>query len=154
MSEICYLGLGSNLGDRKYNLARAIRLLHSYGFKILKKSGIYETEPMYYKKQNNFFNMAIKTKTNHNAFEILEIIKKIENKLGRKKTIKKGPRVIDIDLLFWGDKIINTENLVVPHPGIIKRGFVIKPMLELDKEFIHPVEKKSMALIAKDLGLS
>ena len=144
MGEICYLSLGSNLGDRENNLKRAVALLKKEGIKILKESSIYETEPMYYKEQGKFLNQVIKIETKFSPEKLLKVIEKIERELKRERKIPKGPRTIDIDIVFFGNKIINSDRLKIPHPLILERDFVIKPLLEIEPEIIHPLYNRKV----------
>ena len=129
-----YLSLGSNTGNRKLNLKKAIKLLgDNPEINIDAVSSIYETEPMYIKDQENFYNLVIRVSISSlGPFELLGFIKAIEYKLGRKKGgTRYGPRPIDIDILYFGDEIIESEILEVPHPGIGERKFVLLPLSEI-----------------------
>lgn len=136
---IAFLGLGSNLGDCKKNITEALCELEKNGNKILKVSSIYETEPYGYKKQPKFLNAVVKIKTTLEPQELLTVCKKIEKKLGRKKTFKWGPRTIDIDILFYGNKKIQKKHLKIPHPELHKREFVLKPLKEVTKQLSENV---------------
>ena len=129
----CYLGIGSNLGNRGKNIRLAIQKIRALkNTELLKASEIIETKPMGGpRNQNKFLNAAIKIKTNLTPFLLLKKLKKIEIELDRTKTLRYGPRVIDLDILFYGDKIINRNNLKIPHPKVFKREFVIRPLLEI-----------------------
>jgi len=129
----CYLGIGSNLGNRGKNIRLAIQKIRALkNTELLKISGIIETKPMGGpRNQNKFLNAAIKIKTNLITSLLLKKLKKIEIELGRAKTIRYGPRTIDLDILFYGDRIINRKDLKVPHPKIFEREFVTKPLLEI-----------------------
>jgi len=129
----CYLGIGSNLGNRSKNIRLAIQKIRALkNTELIKISGIIETKPMGGpRNQNKFLNAAIKIKTNLTPSLLLKKFKKIEIELGRTKTLRYGPRVIDLDILFYGDKIINRNNLEIPHPKVFKREFVIRPLLEI-----------------------
>jgi len=144
MGDTVFLSLGSNLGDRENNLKKAIQLMKESGIKILKESSVYETEPMYYKEQSKFLNQVIKIETELSPLEFLDLINKIEKKLKRKRLIPKGPRTIDIDIILWEDKIINDEKLKIPHPLVLERDFVIKPLLEIEENIFHPLYKKKV----------
>lgn len=129
---ICYLGIGSNLGDRRKNIKRAIELLSkTKGVKIHQVSRIYETEPVAGPPQGKFLNGAIKIKTILSAGGLLKVLKDIEKKLGRVRTIRYGPRTIDLDILLYGTKTINKKNLKIPHPRMFEREFVLKPLREI-----------------------
>jgi len=129
----CYLGIGANLGDRNKNIRLTIAKIRALkSTKLLKISRIIETKPMGGpKNQGKFLNAAIKIKTNLTPLLLLKKLKKIEIELGRTKTIRYGPRTIDLDILFYEDRIINRKNLKIPHPKIFEREFVTKPLLEI-----------------------
>lgn len=129
---VCYLGLGSNLGNRRKNIKKALGYLaKARGIKIEKTSRIYETEPVGGPPQGKFLNAAVRIKTSLSPHLLLKSIKKIENNLGRKKSVRWAPREIDLDILFYGDKIVKQKNLVIPHPRIFEREFVLKPLREI-----------------------
>ncbi len=135
-----FIGLGSNLGDRQVNLAEACRLLLSIkGISLLKKSSIEETKPVDFLEQPDFLNQIIQIKTLIDPLELLNITKKIENGLGRVKTIPKGPRIIDLDILLYDDLIMNSPELTIPHPQIKNRKFILKHLIEIDPELADPV---------------
>lgn len=128
----CYLGLGSNLGDRRKNIEMALDYLtRTKGIKIEKTSRIYETEPVGGPRQGKFLNAAIKVETSFGPRAILKIIKKIEKDLGRKKRMRWGPREVDLDILLYGNKVIKTKGLVIPHPRMFEREFVLRPLREI-----------------------
>lgn len=127
-----FLGLGSNLGDRYDNLQQAIRLISSNSeINLVNSSSIYETKPFGYLEQPNFLNMVIEIKTTLNANELLKTLLNIEKNLGRIRGKRWGPRIIDIDILLYGDDIIDSEELKVPHPYISERLFVLIPLNEI-----------------------
>jgi 2-amino-4-hydroxy-6-hydroxymethyldihydropteridine diphosphokinase len=129
---VCFLGVGSNLGNRRKNIKKALDYLSkTKGIKIEKSSRIYETEPVGGPPQGKFLNAAIKIKTSLSPAILLKALKKIEKDLGRKKTVRFGPRQIDLDILFYANKIIKTRNLVIPHPRMFEREFVLKPLREI-----------------------
>lgn len=132
-----YLSLGSNIGDRKKYIQKAIEAIEKTdGIKVLKKSGLYETTPVGYLEQDLFLNAVIKIKTDFSAREILRIINKIEAELDRKREIRWGPRTIDIDILIFSDKKIDESDLIVPHKEMLNRLFVLIPLAEIyDGEF-------------------
>ena len=146
-----YLCLGSNLGDREKNLIRALSLL-STEVNLDKASSIYETEPVGYKEQPFFLNLACQVTPNLNPWELLHLAKTIENKMGRipSKQIN-APRPIDIDILFYNKQIINSKNLTVPHPRLAKRAFVLIPLSEIAAELIHPQLGKSIAALVNNV---
>jgi 2-amino-4-hydroxy-6-hydroxymethyldihydropteridine diphosphokinase len=129
--SIVYLALGSNLGDRLQYIRRAIGELKAYGVKILKVSAIVETDPLEAPAQGRFFNAVLKAKTDHSLEELHEITQGIERKLGRVKKIFRGPRVIDIDILLYDDIKLITPRLLIPHPRMLERSFVMQPLEEI-----------------------
>jgi 2-amino-4-hydroxy-6-hydroxymethyldihydropteridine diphosphokinase len=139
LKQSCYFSLGSNTGNRTANISRAINKLRKY-FDIIDISSIYLTYPQEYTEQPLFFNCAVKAASSHNAHKTLEIIKAIETQMKRVKNpdIPKGPRNIDIDLILYGNRIINDDILKVPHPGMNERKFVLLPLLELNPELTDP----------------
>ncbi|MBI5392833.1 2-amino-4-hydroxy-6-hydroxymethyldihydropteridine diphosphokinase [Candidatus Woesearchaeota archaeon] len=150
---IIYLALGSNVGNRKGNLLKAIELLRE---KIIvnKISSIYETKPVGYFNQRNFYNCALKARTVLSANQLLYFARIVEKKLKRRKTIRNGPRTIDVDILFYGNQRINRKNLVVPHPRIFERDFVVVPLLEIGKRAKENKDKMKNTIIKKRLFYS
>ena len=134
-----YLLSGSNLGDREKNLKNALSLINNSIGKIVVRSKIYETEPWGVSGQPLFLNQVIKALTNFSPDEVLQKIKKIEGALGRKRREKWAARIIDIDILYYDDLVINTRDLKIPHPEIINRRFTLAPLTEIAPDFIHPV---------------
>ncbi|MBM3255445.1 MAG: 2-amino-4-hydroxy-6-hydroxymethyldihydropteridine diphosphokinase [Candidatus Omnitrophica bacterium] len=130
---LCYLGIGSNLGNRLNNIRSAIRNIDQLkGTKVLKVSRIIETNPLGGPKaQGKFLNAALRIETRILPLQLLRELKKIESNLGRAKTVRNGPRTIDLDILFYADKIVNRKGLKIPHPRVFEREFVVKPLLEV-----------------------
>ncbi len=130
---VCYIGIGSNLGDRRKYIRAAVKKISALKeTKIIKLSAIIETEPSGGPAgQGKFLNAALKIKTELSPLTLLKQLKQVEKTLGRKKTVRWGPRTIDLDILFYGDKIINRKNLQIPHPRVFQRKFVIKSLLEI-----------------------
>lgn len=126
-----YLGLGSNLGDREKNIHEAVRLLNEAGVKPLKLSSIIETDPVGGPPQGLFLNAALKAETGLAPLELLKAAHAVEAKLGRVRTVKDGPRTIDIDILRYDDVTLNTAELVIPHPRMREREFVMQPLCEI-----------------------
>ena len=133
-----YLGLGSNLGEREQNLRTAISKL-SPGILVDAVSPVYETEPKYVAQQPKFLNIACKGRTELGAQEVLNLLKQIEGNLGREEKERFGPRIIDIDLLFYGTDHIESQELIIPHHGIAERAFVLAPLCDIAPDFTHPV---------------
>lgn len=134
-----YMSLGSNIGDRENNLRKAVELIsRKPDIEILSISSIYETEPVYLKNQDYFYNIVLKAKVKSEPgpFELLGFLKGIEFAFGRKKGTRYGPRIIDIDLLYYGEMFIDSEFLKVPHPGISERKFVLIPLSEIEPDFV------------------
>ena len=136
--NIVYLALGSNLGDRLANLRAALDALEPE-VQALAESGIYETPPWGYTEQPAFLNMALKAETELEPRKLLKHLKKIEAGLGREVSFRYGPRKIDLDILFYEDLILNDEALVIPHPRLHERAFVLVPLADVAADFIHPV---------------
>ncbi len=147
-----FIGLGSNLGDRKKNIQTAVNLLEKEKkIEIIKQSKIIETEPYGNLNQPDFLNCVVEVQTDLNPEHLLEICHKIENELGRIRKEKWGPRTIDLDILFIDDYVIRTPDLVVPHPEVHLRRFVLTSMVEIAPDFVHPVLNKTMKEIYNNL---
>lgn len=140
-----YLSLGSNLGDRAANIARAINELGKRGIRVTRQSSLYETEPVEFIDQPWFLNSAIEADTELEPQEVMETALQIEKTMGRERRVPKGPRLIDIDILLYDDLVIHTPELEVPHPRVADRLFVLAPMAEIASNVIHPVLKKTIA---------
>ena len=148
-----YLALGSNLGDRRANLKEAIAALPPQ-MEVNAKSSVYETPPWGYEDQPKFLNQVIKAKTYLDAEPLLKHLKRLEVALGRKESFPNGPRLIDMDILFYDDLVLNTPALSVPHPRLHERGFVLLPLMDINPDLVHPINKKSVREIAAgcDMG--
>jgi 2-amino-4-hydroxy-6-hydroxymethyldihydropteridine diphosphokinase len=130
----CYIGVGSNLGDRRAHIDAAIKKLgEDAQIKVRRVSSIYETDPVGGVPQGRFLNGVIEIETSHASRKLLERLNAIEETLGRKRTVKNGPRTIDLDILYYGDETISEEDLTVPHPRIKEREFVLRGLRELGK---------------------
>ncbi|PRX28901.1 2-amino-4-hydroxy-6-hydroxymethyldihydropteridine diphosphokinase [Orenia metallireducens] len=135
--NIVYLGLGTNLGDREENLKQAIDLIKDFSkTDLLEVSKVYETEPWGYNKQDSFLNLCLKLKTELSPQELLENCQSVEAKLKRKRLVKWGPRTIDVDILLYGDLDMQTDDLIIPHPRIAERAFVLIPLADLDESLV------------------
>jgi 2-amino-4-hydroxy-6-hydroxymethyldihydropteridine diphosphokinase len=141
-----YVGLGSNLGDKVANFQTALQSLPEE-IKVTRRSRMQESEPMYVTNQPKFLNMVIEATTRLSAQEVFRKIKSIEKEMGEHE--HNQPRVIDIDLLFYGNESIETPELTVPHPKIAERRFVLEPMVEIAPRFIHPTLNVSIAELLK-----
>ncbi len=136
---VAYLSVGSNIGDRLYHLVEAVRALRSYdGVEVLAVSSIYETTPVGYADQADFLNVAVCVETAVGARGLLDVCQQIEQELGRERTIRWGPRTVDLDILLYGTDTIEAENLIVPHPRMHERAFVLIPLLEITPLIAHP----------------
>jgi bifunctional UDP-N-acetylglucosamine pyrophosphorylase / glucosamine-1-phosphate N-acetyltransferase len=151
--KLAFIGLGSNLGEREFNLRRALELLsENHAVSILEESTIIETKPFGVTDQPDFLNQVVKIVTELEPHELLKLLKKIEVLVGRVDTEKWGPRIIDLDILFYGDSIYQDEILTIPHPGISQREFVLKPMVAIAPGFIDPVTGKTMKRLYEELS--
>ncbi len=153
--KLVYLSLGSNLGDRARMLEDALRLLQKPDLRVTRISPIYETEPQDVKDQPWFLNLVAEAETDLFPRQLLTRVQKIERQLGRKRLVAKGPRTIDIDILLYGDAVIDTAELVVPHPRLAERRFVLQPLADLAPELRHPVLRRTIReLLAATQGQS
>jgi 2-amino-4-hydroxy-6-hydroxymethyldihydropteridine diphosphokinase len=146
MSHIIYLGLGTNLGDRQANLQAAVAgLIPMVG--VLRVSSVYETEPWGYRDQPACLNQVLEGETDLQPLDLLVFLKNLELTLGRQTTFLYGPRLIDLDILFFDQAIINQPELVIPHPRLAERAFMLVPLTELAPELRHPL----LGLTMRDL---
>lgn len=145
-----FLQLGSNLGERSQLLIDATVLLLERVGMIVEKSKIYESTPWRVDGQENYLNQAIELSTKYSAERVLKIVLEIENELGRVRAEKWGERLIDIDIIFFNDEIIETSDLCVPHKHMHERNFVLEPLNEIASTFIHPKYNKTVAELLKD----
>jgi 2-amino-4-hydroxy-6-hydroxymethyldihydropteridine diphosphokinase len=143
MNHVVYLALGTNLGDRRLNLRAAMDALPPE-VKILAESKIYETPPWGVEDQPAFLNMAVKAKTGLMPPALLAHLKRLEADLGRRQTFRWGPRLIDIDILFYDDLVFESEELVIPHPRLHERAFVLVPLADLAPDLVHPALGKAV----------
>lgn len=152
MGHIAYIGIGSNIGDKLNHCEKAIsEILKVDHHKLLAKSSFFRTQPMGYTAQDSFVNAVIKIETGLEAHELLRTLKTIESQLGRAETFRWGPRTMDLDVLFFDDIEIRTEELQIPHPLIQNRQFVLIPLAEIDRNLIHPVLKKTIQELLNNL---
>jgi len=152
MGHIAYIGIGSNLGDKIHHCEKAISaILKIDHHKLLAKSSLFKTQPIGYTSQDWFVNGVIKIETDLEAPELLRTLKTIESQLGRIETFRWGPRTIDLDILFFDDIEIHTEDLQIPHPFIQNRQFVLIPLAEIDPTLVHPVLKKTVQELLNNL---
>mgnify|MGYP000981149268 CR=1 FL=1 len=152
--NIVYISFGSNIGDREKAIEEALDLIDQNQMKITKRSDIYETEPYGYTDQPVFLNGAVEVETKLTCREVLEKLLNIEKEVGRVRKFKWGPRLIDLDIIFFNDEIYDEEDLKVPHTDMQNRDFVLKPLNELCPDIIHPVLKKTIKELLEDLKMS
>jgi 2-amino-4-hydroxy-6-hydroxymethyldihydropteridine diphosphokinase len=150
---IVYLGFGTNLGHRTDNLQNAAAALPP-AVRVLRASSIYETEPWGYHGQPAFLNQVIEAETNLQPLDLLAHLKQIEADLGRQPSFRYGPRLIDLDILFYGDQVIDLSGLTIPHPHIAERAFVLAPLAELAPTLRHPLTGKTILELASNISLS
>ena len=152
--HIVYISVGSNIGGKLANCQKGIQALTETGHsKILAQSRFYVTEPVGHEDQDWFINAMVKLETSRDPFQLLDQIELIERIAGRKiDPVRFGPRILDLDIILYNDRIINSERLVVPHPRMHKRRFVLKPICDINPGIIHPVLKKEMRFLLECLG--
>ena len=148
-----YLGLGSNMGDRHHNLERALQLL-SHKIKLVLVSPIYDTAPVGNTRQKRFLNLVCEAATTLNPTDLLFFIKEIEAGMGRQPGPLNSPRPIDIDILFYGDRIVNMPELTIPHPRIAGRAFVLVPLNDIAPDFVHPATRKKVNQMLRTLQIN
>lgn len=146
MGNLSYISLGSNIGERYRYLKRAIMLINeNKKMEVVNASSIYETDPVGYLEQDPFLNMVIKINTELGPYELLDALMCIERELGRKREIKWGPRTLDLDILLYNQDNINSEKLIVPHPRMQERAFVMVPLLEIQPDIKLPAKEGSFS---------
>lgn len=139
-----YIGIGSNLGSREEKCSKAVELLSGHGIRVIRSSSMIETEPWGVEDQPKFINMVVEAETGLAPEELLKALKEIESDIGRRPAERWGPRIIDLDILFYDDLVMRTADLEIPHPGIKDRDFVLKPLAEIAPDLVHPVLKISI----------
>ena len=142
--------MGSNLGQKRESLRQALALLRKEGIRILRSSSLYETEPVDIPNQPWFYNQVVEVDADFSPWELLKFVKEIEQRMGRKASAQKAPRKIDIDILLAEDSVIRTRELVIPHPRMDKRNFVLVPLGEIAPGIMHPVLGKKIEDLAKN----
>lgn len=143
-----YLSLGSNVGEREANMRKAIASLADAGVRVSKISSFYETEPVDLREQPWFLNCVVEGETGLSALDLLRGLREIESRMGSKKLVAKGPRLIDMDVLLYGSEMIDTPELQVPHPRMLLRRFVLVPLAEIAPQFQHPSWMKTVSELA------
>ena len=141
---IVYLGLGSNLGDREANLRHALELLATR-IHLETVSSLYDTEPWGYKEQPTFLNCTCEGRTSLQPRALLEAVKEVELTIGKVPTFRNGPRIIDVDILFYGQHLVSEPGLKIPHPRLTERAFVLVPLNEIAPQYVHPVLNLTVA---------
>lgn len=150
-----YIALGTNVGDREANLLQALQLLPESGVHLGRVSSIYETEPVDYLDQEWFLNAVLEAETELDALDLLAALRLIEARMGSKKAFAKGPRLIDLDILLYGDETISKPDLQIPHPRMLRRNFVLVPLAEIAPHLRHPSWPGSASeLLSRSLDLS
>jgi 2-amino-4-hydroxy-6-hydroxymethyldihydropteridine diphosphokinase len=147
-----YLSLGANVGDREANLRAAIDELPHAGVEVTRVSSFYETEPVDLREQPWFLNCVVEVETHFDAAMLLRALREIETKMGSKKLVAKGPRLIDMDILLYGGDTIDTPELQVPHPRMHLRRFVLVPLAEIAPEALHPTLKSTVKQLLEETG--
>jgi 2-amino-4-hydroxy-6-hydroxymethyldihydropteridine diphosphokinase len=152
MNNIAYLSLGSNIGDREAHLRDAIARLDACG-RVQAVSSFYETEPVEFTEQAWFLNCSVALETKVTPEELITCLLRIEREMGRERIQKKGPRIIDIDILLFGELVVNAPDLTVPHPAMAARRFVLEPLAEIAPEVRHPVLKQTIQEMLDELAV-
>ena len=150
MPNLVYLSLGSNVGNPENNLREAIHRLEGLG-RVTEVSSFYETEPVEFTEQPWFINGAVALETAQSAPDLMRGLLAIEREMGRQRLQKKGPRIIDIDILLFGDQIVNTPDLAIPHPAMADRRFVLEPLVEIADQLRHPVLNQTIGELLRAL---
>jgi 2-amino-4-hydroxy-6-hydroxymethyldihydropteridine diphosphokinase len=150
--HIAYIGIGSNIGNKVRHCEKAIaEILKANHHKLLAQSSLFKTQAIGYTSQDWFVNGVIKIETELEPLDLLQILKAIESRMGRTTTVRWGPRVIDLDILFFDEEEIKTEEVQIPHPSLHERQFVLIPLAEIDRNLVHPVLKKTVRELLETL---
>lgn len=151
MNNTAYIALGTNIGNRESYLHSALQAIQENDIDIIRFSSIYETDPVGYVEQDRFLNMVIKVNTNLQPLDLLEVLQSIELESGRERKIRWGPRTLDLDILLFNQENIETERLIVPHPQMTERAFVLVPLAEIDQDVEIPAVTKPISLLLDEL---
>ena len=150
--HLAYISVGSNLGNKLENCRRGVQSLAGHNTKIKDQSPIYQTEPVDYRDQDWFINYVVKIETDLDPFQLLDRIQTIQREAGRiHDEIRFGPRILDLDIIFYDEVVINSSRLVIPHPRMHERRFVLKPLCDIDPTLIHPVLKLDIQSVLSSL---
>lgn len=145
------IGLGSNLGERDKNIRTALEKMQEKGIELLRVSSVLETEPYGYTDQPKFLNAVCLVETNLTPDQLLDVLLEIEKEMGRVRERKWGPRIIDLDIIFYEDLVLESERLIVPHPDMHNRWFVLAPLAEICPDYVHPKLKKTVRELLQEL---
>ena len=148
--KTAFLSVGSNMGDRARNIVQALEALASQGSRVVKQSSLYETEPVELREQDWFLNCVVEIETNLRPRELMQVLLRIERSMGRERTVPKGPRVMDLDILLFGSESVHESHLEIPHPRMADRRFVLVPLTEIAPETVHPVMRKTIQQLLED----
>ena len=140
-----FLSLGSNIGERARNIARAIAELPEHGVRVVGRYSLYETEPVEFLAQGRFLNCVVEVETELEPAELMRALLDIERSMGRERVTPKGPRIIDMDILLFGSRVVREADLEIPHPRMAERRFVLVPLVKIAPAVVHPVLKKTVA---------
>ena len=151
LPSVVFIGIGANIGPVRENLARAVRSIEKCA-RVVAVSSLYESDPVGPQDQPKFTNAVVKVDTELSPFELLGCLQAIEKEIGREKTRMWGPRVIDLDIIFYGDMVISADSLVIPHPRAHERRFVLEPLLEIEPDAWHPAKNMAVRDICSGLG--
>ncbi len=147
-----FIALGSNLGDRAANIREAASLLDAVdGFDVLQVAPLYESAPMYVEDQPSFVNTCLSGRASLSVEDMLTVVKSIESEMGRRVTFRNGPRLIDVDIVYFGTVSFETDRLVVPHPRRLERSFVLRPIFDLAPDFTDPPTGRTIASLLSDI---
>ncbi len=145
LTKTVYLLLGSNLGNRRANLARALEALAEAGVRVIRRASLYATEPVDFEVQNWFLNTVVEAETELMPRQLLRVVQGIERRMGRRRMVRGGPRVVDIDILLYGTSVVHSPELTIPHPKLAERRFVLAPLRELAPALRHPAQGRTIA---------
>lgn len=147
-----FIGLGGNLGNPKESFSKAMKLLSDSGCTLIQKSSLYRTKPYGFSDQPDFLNAVVEIRTIQSPVDLLQTLQRIEGELGKQVVRENGPRLIDLDLLIYGDKVIQDRALTVPHPGVASRDFVLLPLCEFASDYVHPISGQKLGNHLSDIS--